>query len=363
MSKKICLVGGEDVHKRISISQYLIAAGFEVTIIGTSSMDFPDNISYHNYPLNRSLSLVSDYKTMTWFRTFFTENRFDVIHTFDTKPAFLLPLSLLKTNTPITRTITGLGTVFISQSILNRSLRSVYKALHSRVKNRVFKTVFQNDDDKNLFLKHNLINHNNYQLIYSSGIELKNYNGLAKRANSQFTFICVARIVYEKGITFLLEAARICHEKGYDFKFQIVGPIEENSKRLNKKIIKSYKSHAEFLGEQKDVKSLLLEADAFVLPTFREGFARVLLEAAAVGLPIVSTNVTGVREFAQHNKEALLVPSKNAEALASTLIELATNKNLANKLVENALKRVETFSLENVSKQYISIFEEAIKQS
>ncbi|EGV44987.1 glycosyltransferase family 1 protein [Bizionia argentinensis JUB59] len=361
-SKKICLVGGEDVHKRINLSQYLNDAGFEVTILGTSVVSFPDNITYYNYPLNRSLSLISDYKTIKWYRTFFTENRFDVIHTFDTKPAFLTPLALLKTKTPITRTITGLGTVFISQSLLNKSLRLVYNTLHLKVRNRVFKTVFQNNDDKDLFLKNRLVSQHNFELIYSSGIELKDYNRLAKRSNKRFTFICVARLVYEKGITYLLEAAKICHEKGHDFKFLIVGPLEENSKRLNAEILNNYKNYVEFLGERSDVEKLLLSADAFVLPTFREGFARVLLEAAAVGLPIISTNVTGVREFAKHNQEALLVSSKNTEELVNACIKLASCTELANKLVENALKRVERFSLKNVSKQYIGIFEEAINQ-
>ncbi|UPS90989.1 glycosyltransferase family 4 protein [Bizionia sp. M204] len=362
MSKKICLVGGEDVHKRINLSQYLIAAGFEVTIIGTSNVEFPENITYFDYPLNRSLSITSDNKTIKWYRSFFTDNRFDLIHTFDTKPAFLVPLALLKTKTPITRTITGLGTIFMSKSFRNLILQFVYKTLHRKVKNRVYKTIFQNDDDKNLFLKYHLINPHNFGLIYSSGIELKQYKSLAERNNKTFTFIFVARLVYEKGITFLLEAAKICHERGYDFKFIIVGPLEEHSKRLNSEILKQYESYVEFLGERKDVSELLLSADAMILPTFREGFARVLLEAAAVGLPIISTDVTGVREFAKNNQEAILVPSKNTEALVDAIIKLGTNKNLANKLAESALKRVETFSLENVSKQYITIFEDAINQ-
>ncbi len=362
MSKKICLVGGEDVHKRIHLSQYLIVAGFHVTIIGTSTMTFPDNINYYQYPLNRQLSLASDYKTIKWYQSFFTENKFDIIHTFDTKPAFLLPLALLKTKTPITRTITGLGTIFMSQSLRNKVLRQVYKKLHIKAKKRVFKTIFQNDDDKDVFLKNNLIENDGFGLIYSSGIELKEYTKLANRNNVPFTFIFVGRLVYEKGITFLLEAAKICHDKGYDFKFLIVGPLEENSKLLNPKILKQHKSDVEFLGERQDVNQLLLNADALILPTFREGFARVLLEAAAVGLPIISTNVTGVREFATHKQEALLVPSKNTKALVKAIIELATDKNLAHKLAENGLKRVETFSLENISKQYITIFEEAINQ-
>lgn len=239
----------------------------------------------------------------------------------------------------------------------------VYILLHTLVKNRITNTIFQNEDDKDLYLKHNLISNSNYSLILSSGIELKQITQKAKRNNNPFTFICVARLVYEKGIINLLEAARICRDKGHDFKYLLVGPLEENSKKLNKDILLQYSDIVDVLGSRNDVLNLLESSDAFVLPTFREGFSRVLLEAAAVGLPIISTNVTGVRDFTRHGKEALLVEPKNSQALAEAMINIATNKELADKLVENALKHVKEFSLENVSKQYITIFNTAINHN
>ncbi|MCX7549504.1 glycosyltransferase [Xanthomarina sp. F2636L] len=363
MAKKICLIGGEDVHKRILLSNYLMDAGFEVTIVGTSNIQFPKPITYIPYNLNRSFSPISDYKTVLWLKQFLKKNTFDLIHTFDTKPAFLVPLSQLKTNTPITRTVTGLGTIFMSKSLFSAILRKVYLFLHTLVKNRVNNTIFQNEDDKNLYLKYNLISNSNYSLILSSGIELKKITQRAKRNNLTFTFICVARLVYEKGIINLLEAARICSNKGYKFKYLLVGPLEENSKKLNKNILSQYEDIVDILGSRSDVLNLLETSDAFVLPTFREGFSRVLLEAAAVGLPIVSTNVTGVRDFTRHNEEAILVEPKNSETLANAMVEIATNKNLADKLAENALKHVKQFSLENVSKQYIAIFNTAINHN
>ena len=360
MTKKICLVGGEDVHKRIALSRYLIEAGFEITILGTSNHDFPDDIRYVPYNLVRHYSPISDRKTINWFKNFFQENDFDVIHTYDTKPAFLVPLALKKTKTPITRTITGLGTIFMSSSFFSYLLRKTYYKLHRHIKHRVFKTVFQNYDDRDLYKSHGLINDNNHELIFSSGIELKNITGIAKRNNKPFTFICVARLVFEKGIINLLEAARICKDQGHDFKILLVGPLEENSKRLNEGILNQYKDVVDILGARNDVFDLLLASDAFILPTFREGFARVLLEAAAVRLPIIATNVTGVREFVRQGKEGLLVEVKNSEALANAMIKLATNKKLAEHLAENSHNYVEKFSLENVSKQYINIFNEAI---
>ena len=363
MEKKICLVGGEDVHKRIQLSKYLIDAGFNVTIIGTSKQEFPSYITYHSYNLKRNLSPIADYKTVLWYKDFFKNNPFDLIHTFDTKPAFLVPLALMGSKTPITRTITGLGTIFMSKSILSKALRVIYKKLHLQVKDRVSNTVFQNLDDRDVYLKNNLISKSGYELIYSSGIELEEFEQLAQRSNEPFTFICVARLVYEKGIINLLEAAENCRNSGYNFKVLLVGPLEENSKRLNSKILEAYKDTVTVLGERHDVKELLLSSNAFILPTFREGFSRVLLEAAAIGLPIISTNVTGVREFARHNEEAILVEPRNSTALTHAMITLASDKKLADKLVKNALKRVELFGLTNVSKQYITIFDKAINDN
>jgi glycosyltransferase involved in cell wall biosynthesis len=363
MTKKICFVGGEDIHKRIPLSEYLINEGFEVSLLGTSNHDFPSTIKYYNYNLVRHFSPISDYKTIQWCRIFFGENKFDIIHTFDTKPAFLIPIALQKTTTPITRTITGLGTIFMSTSIFSFFLRGAYKILHRKVRNRVFKTIFQNLDDREIYLKNNLVSKKDCALIYSSGIDLNEFKEKSKRHKKPFTFICVARLVFEKGIINYLEAAKICKEKGYDYKFLLVGPLEENSKKLNQRILDSYSNEVEVLGSRKDIKSLLLNSNAFVLPTFREGFSRVLLEAAAVGLPIISTDVTGVKDFVSHNKDALLVNPKDSMALADTMIKLASDEKLAEQLVENALKKVETYSINNVSKQYITIFEEAINES
>ncbi|WP_250436308.1 glycosyltransferase [Hanstruepera flava] len=360
MAKKICFVGGEDVHKRIPLSKHLIQAGYQVTIIGTSIEQFPSSITYCTYNLVRHFSPISDYKTIKWLQNYFNKNPFDIIHTFDTKPAFLVPLALKNNNVPITRTITGLGTLFMSNSLSSSVLRLVYKLLHKKVKNRVFKTVFQNLDDHELYLKNNLVKKENCELIYSSGIDLTKFKVKAIRKQNPFTFICVARLVYEKGIINYLEAAKICIDKNFDFKFLLVGPLEEDSKKLNKQILDSYNDIVSVLGARTDIVELLLKSDAFVLPTFREGFSRVLLEAAAVGLPIVSTNVTGVRDFVTHQKDALLVEAQDSQALAECMIEIATNAILSEQLVENALKKVETYSIENVSKQYIAIFDDAI---
>src|SRR5690606_36457164 len=109
-----------------------------------------------------------------------------------------------------------------------------------------------------------------------------------------------------------LEAAQICKDKNYNFKFLLVGPLEEESKRLNSQVLEKYGNVVDWLGPRGDILELMLKSDAFVLPTFREGFPRVLLEASALGLPSITTNVPGTNEIIRHLQEGLHVKVDNS---------------------------------------------------
>lgn len=357
-SKKICLVGGEDAYKRIQLAEHLIDDNFDVTILGTENHEYPKNINFIKYSLNRSFNFISDIKSILEYRKIFKANNFDIIQTFDTKPAFLVPIALFGVKSKIVRTITGLGKVFVNNDLKNLPIKLFYIFLHFIVRNKVNYTTFQNTEDRDIFIKNKLITQKNHLMIYGSGIDLKSIKVLAPRQGDPFTVICVSRLIFEKGIIDFLEAAKICQEKGYGFKFQLVGPLEENSNLLNSEIIDSYKNYVHWLGKRTDVNELLLKSDIFVLPTFyREGFARVLLEASSIGLPLVTTDVAGVRDIARHMKEALIVPVQNPKALAKAIIQLGTDKKLSDELSKNALLNVKQYSLEIISKNYSTLYQ------
>lgn len=357
----ICLMGGEDAHKRIDLSKHLIANKFEVTILGTEDYDYPKNISFIKYGLNRSFNPISDLKTIFQYRRIINRNEFHIIQTFDTKPAFLLPIALFGRKVKIVRTITGLGKVFVSKNIKHLPLKYLYIFLHYIIRKKVAHTTFQNKEDRDIFLNHKLITQSNHSMIYGSGIDLKNIKSIAPRKGNPFTAICVSRLIYEKGIVNFLEAAKICKEKGYNFNFILVGPLEEKTQNLNDEIIEGYSPYVEWLGAHSDVYSLLKKADVFVLPTFyREGFARVLLEASAFGLPLITTDVPGVRDIARNNKEALIVGTNNSEELAEAIITLGTDQSLADKLAKNALINVKQYSLEVISRNYTILYKSII---
>ncbi|WP_396590087.1 glycosyltransferase family 4 protein [Allomuricauda sp. R78024] len=352
----ICLVGGEDAHKRIELSQHLIKKGFDVTILGTKSYQYPSNVTFVKYELNRKSNLFSDIVTISQYRRILKKREFDIVQTFDTKPAFILPISAIGLKVKIVRTITGLGTIFMSEEIKYKIFRAIYHLLHRSIRAKVAHTTFQNADDRNYFIKKGLVDKEKSSLIFGSGIDLLQYTSPPPKTNKRFTFICVARLVYEKGIVNYLEAAKICSEKGYDFNFTLVGPLEENSNKLNKQILEDYKDYIDWLGSRKDVKNLLAQSNAFVLPTFREGFSRVLLEASAMGLPSITTNVPGTREIVRTNKEGLLVDVNNSNELAHAMIKMATDKKLHNICSVNAKNHVKQFGLDRISNQYINLY-------
>ncbi|MEX0315170.1 MAG: glycosyltransferase, partial [Allomuricauda sp.] len=298
----------------------------------------------------------SDIGTILQYRKIFKHERFHIIQTFDTKPAFLAPLSYNNPDTKIIRTITGLGTIFMSNALKFRALRFLYSILHGLAKNRVSHTTFQNEDDQGYFLKNNLVTSQNSSLIFGSGIDLNLFSKYSKQKTEVFTFICVGRLVYEKGIVNYLEAAKICMDLGHNFKFLLVGPLEENSKKLNSEILKKYKGYVEWLGPQKNIPELLQHSDVFVLPTFREGFSRVLLEASALKIPSITSDVPGTREIIRHQKEGILIPVNHSEALSKAMIDIATDHKSYDLFAENAAKHVKQFSLKNISEAYMTLY-------
>nr|WP_249042383.1 glycosyltransferase [Allomuricauda olearia] len=201
-----------------------------------------------------------------------------------------------------------------------------------------------------------LVNETNSSLIYGSGIELDVYTGSHKKQSETFTFCCVARLVYEKGVINYLEAARICSDQGYKFKFLLIGPLEENSKRLNQQILEEYSEYVEWLGPRTDIPHWLQISSAFVLPTYREGFSRVLLEACATGIPSITTKVPGCQEIIRDRKEGILVDVDNSNQLAEAMILLARDKGLYDSCAANAKVHVEQFSIDKISKDYMQLY-------
>ena len=367
----IIFLGGEDVSARIEISKKFIALGYEIEIIGTEAEDkfIQNDIPYQRYSLNRELNILSDIKTILELRKIFkSKKKGSIVHAFDTKLTMYLPLCAIGLgNIKIARTITGMGRIFTEKSFKNSVLKFIYNTLQKMVNLRVDFTVFQNSDDYKYFIKHKLLKNYRAEIIKSSGIDLEKFgvevNSLKLKnlknelkLKDKKTFILVSRMVKQKGILNYLEAAKLCYENGSNFNFLLVGQLDSDES-IKLEEIKEYEKYVKYLGRREDVKELLAISDVFVLPTYyREGVPRVLLEASAMGLALIATDMPGCRDVVVDEYNGKLIETKNSEDLYLKIRYIGNSDELLDKFSKNAKHKVQEFDLNKIVSKYDEVY-------
>ena len=214
--------------------------------------------------------------------------------------------------------ITGLGTAFIADNWITRLVKLLYRFALSSVAT-VF---FQNNDDKDLFLKSNIINPNVCKLTPGSGIDTRQFPYSSLPQKNKMTFILIARMLWDKGIGEYVEAAKIIKLKYPNTKFQLLGPLGvENRTSISDERMAAWEREGfiEYLGETTDVKPYIEKACCVVLPSYREGTSRVLLEAASMGRPVIATDVPGCREIVENRITGLLCRRKDYSDLSNKM--------------------------------------------
>lgn len=221
---------------------------------------------------------------------------------------------------PMINNVSGLGTVFTHPNFSTRVAKILYK-LAFRGKMHVF---FQNEDDQQAFVE--AINFPaSYSVIPGSGIDTKKFKPADTPKNSVPVFLMVARLLVDKGVLEYLEAAKLVLSKGRQAIFQLAGDFDKNHLRgVDAELIEKYRYEGiiEYLGHISPVNDSIAAADWVVLPSYREGLPRTLLEAAAMGKPLIATDVPGCRHVVHHGENGLLCQPRDAEDLAKTF-ELA----------------------------------------
>ena len=214
--------------------------------------------------------------------------------------------------------ITGLGTAFIEENWITRLVKHLYRFALSSVAT-IF---FQNNDDKKLFLRNNLVNPNVCKLTPGSGIDTCQFVYSPIPQNNEITFILIARMLWDKGIGEYTEAAKIIKLKYPNTKFQLLGALGvENRTAISDERMAAWvkEGSIEYLGETNDVRPYIEKSSCVVLPSYREGTSRVLLEAASMGRPIITTDVPGCREIVENTITGLLCRPKDYSDLSNKM--------------------------------------------
>tara|TARA_X000000950_G_scaffold163902_1_gene200376 strand:+ start:123 stop:1253 length:1131 start_codon:yes stop_codon:yes gene_type:complete len=255
--------------------------------------------------------------------------------------------------------VVGLGYLFIEKNKKKNLIKNIYLLLMKftlRKKNSIF--VFQNNDDKKIFMNKNLLRNVSFKIIKGSGVNVNKF--CSKKVKKIYDIIFHSRLLYDKGFNEIVEALEILRKKKIYPKTLILGdPDKSNRSSVDESIIISMARKKKFhwINKVGNVIPYLQKSKISILPSYREGLPKSLLEAASCKLPLVATDVPGCREICKNNFNGILIPKKNSKSLSKGIEKLLKNESLMLKYGENGRKLVkENFSLKVISDLFMKIY-------
>ena len=218
--------------------------------------------------------------------------------------------------------IAGVGSIFVSKGIKIKIVRAILSLQYRHAMNKAPIVFFQNNDDVELFLKKKIVKRSQVCVINGSGVNLDIFTPMP--LPEQTAFLSVSRLIKDKGVREYLSAARIVKERYPHTRFMLVGPFDSNPSAIKPEELKPYidDNVIEYFGEQRDVRPYLGQCSVFVLPSYREGVPKTVLEAMASQRAIITTDAPGCRDTVIDGENGYLVPVGDAVALADKMIEL-----------------------------------------
>lgn len=225
---------------------------------------------------------------------------------------------------PYANNVSGLGTAFLHDSWLFRRVRSLY-GFANRGARRVF---FQNQEDHDLFQSHGLLKDTPTTVLPGSGMDTTRFAVTplpeAGAEDTPFTFVMIARLLADKGVREYVQAAEQVHAQHPNTRFMLIGPYgASNRTAITEAEVREWQRAGviDYLGEQSDVRPFIEQAQVLVLPSYREGMPRTVLEAAAMGRPAIVSDVPGCRHAVEAGTTGWLCQVKSADSLAERMRE------------------------------------------
>ena len=316
------------VNFRAGLIRALIADGFTVTVMSPPDRFSPQiealGARYRPVPMdNKGTSPAKDLALTLRFWRALREVRPAAFLGYTIKPNIYGSLAAHALSIPTINNISGLGTAFIRETWLTGIVALLYRAALSRA-HLVF---FQNPDDRALFLERRLVEAARTQLVPGSGIDLEKFSPRPKPPREGVegpVFLLIARLLWDKGVGEYVEAARMVRREHPRARFQLAGMLDvENPTAIGRADVDGWVAEGliDYLGALDDVRPAIAAADCVVLPSYREGTPRTLLEAAAMARPTIATDVPGCREVVREGETGFLCRVRDAADLARRMQE------------------------------------------
>jgi glycosyltransferase involved in cell wall biosynthesis len=287
----------------------------------------------------RSLNPLRELVLLGWLWRLIFKERPDVVHGFTIKCAIYGSVAARLFGAGRVNAVAGMGYVFTSNSVKARLLRPVVRALmRLALGGKRVRLILQNPDDVSFFENAGIVAQEQIRLIPGSGVDCSRFVSAPSSRPAEadlFRVVLAARLLWDKGLAEFVDAARILRAEDRSIQFLLAGaPDLGNPAAVPEKTIQTWQSEGvvQWLGHVANMPELLGSADVVVLPSYREGLPKSLIEAAACSKPLIATDVPGCREVVTHGVSGLLVPPRDANALALGIARLQDDPVLARAL-------------------------------
>lgn len=345
-------------------------AGWDVTIVTADTGQLKDieaiGLKTINLPMSRSgMNIREELGTLSFLYKLYKREKPDVVHHVGMKTILwgTLAAKFSKVN-GVVNAISGLGGFFAedNKGLVARVMPKVLKFSHNR-KNLL--CIFQNSEDKGLYLKNGIIKEDQVRFIKGSGINLNDFCYTPEPAEGKIRVILTARMIVEKGIFILTQAAEKLRPKyGEKAEFLLVGGIDDHPGAITREQLEAVcdGAYIQWLGYRSDVKELLQSSHIMAFPSYyMEGLPKSLIEADAIGRPVITSNSVGCKEAVIDGYNGFLIPIKDVDALVEKLDILLGDASLRQKMGRNSRKYAEeNFSIDVVIEKHLNIYNELI---
>ena len=317
----------------------IISLGYEVAVTGPDLTDVEKitelGARFIEIPMNKTgTSIFGDLKYCLRLYKLIRKEKFDATLGYTVKPVVYGGIAAWLAGVKnISSMVTGGGYTFTAKTLKAKVLGLLVKTLYKISFIVTDNIIFQNSDDLNEFTKKKLVNPKKCHVVNGSGVNMEKFQPLP--LPEEKTFFMLSRLLKSKGVIEYLEASKIVKEKYPETKFYLLGKIEyEMQDAVSEDIINKYIDDeiVELFPETSDVRKYYAMSGVYVLPSYREGTPRTVLEAMASGRPIITTDTNGCRETVKDGINGYLVPVGDSDKLSETMIKFIENKELISKM-------------------------------
>lgn len=356
---------------RLPIALEARQRGYDVSVICPPSADVKGLLDQgiRHLPVRMARgwsSPVDEGRAFTQLIRILRRERPDLVHLITSKPIILGGIAARFLGIPAAAAVSGLGHVFISNSAKARLVR-VFALLGYRIaltRPGAF-AIFQNTTNLQHFTERGIVPCEEPTIISGSGTDLARFDPSPRRGSEEVRFLLPARMLASKGVREFVEAARVLCAEGASAEFWLAGDADpSNPDSVSRAQLESWheQGFVRWLGYRSDIQSVMSECDVVVLPSYDEGFPKSLVDAAAAGRAVITTDVTGCRDAVVRDETALLIPPRDVPALAAAMRALLADRTLRERLGAAGRRLAERkFGIDTIVGEHLELFERMLK--